>query len=154
MMHTVDPSRDGVILLVEDRKMDVQLALDAFRKAGVENEIKVVTSGDDALDYFYGLGKYSDRSEYPLPNLVLLDLSLPGINGHEVLEEVKATPYLRRIPVIVLTSSQEHFDLEKCYDVGVNSYLVKPVSFAVFCNVVRDVSKYWLGLNVEPPMRR
>ena len=139
------------ILLVEDNRMDVELILDAFREARLGNQIRVVRNGQEALDYLFGQGEYADRQAYPLPDLILLDLKMPGIDGHEVLRRVKETPGLKRLPVVVLTSSREEGDRALSYDNGANSYLVKPVSFEGFLEVVRQVADYWLILNVGPP---
>ncbi len=139
------------ILLVEDNRMDIELTLDAFREARLINTIQVVQNGQEALDFLFGRGKYADRAAYPMPNLVLLDLKLPGIDGFEVLRQIKSTPLLKRLPVIILTSSKEEGDRALSYDTGANSYLVKPVSFDGFLNVVREISNYWLTLNVAPP---
>ena len=114
------------ILLVEDNRMDVELTLDAFREAMLANTIHVSSNGQDALDYLYGRGQYADRQTYPLPSLILLDLKLPGIDGFEVLHQIKETPILKRLPVIILTSSKEEGDRALSYDIGANSYLVKP----------------------------
>jgi CheY-like chemotaxis protein len=139
------------ILLVEDNRMDVELTLDAFREARLQNTIHVSPNGQDALDYLFGRGPYADRAAHPMPSLVLLDLKLPGIDGFTVLREVKATPILKRLPVIILTSSREEGDRALTYDQGANSYLVKPVSFKGFLDVVRQIEGYWLSLNVAPP---
>jgi len=139
------------ILLVEDNRMDVELTLDAFREIHLENRIDVATNGQQALDYLFGQGKYSDRKLYPMPNLILLDLKLPGVDGFEVLRQIKSTPILKRLPVIILTSSKEEGDRALTYDIGANSYLVKPVSFDGFLGVIRQIDGYWLSLNVAPP---
>ena len=139
------------ILLVEDNRMDVELTLDAFREARLHNTVHVATNGRDALDYIFGRAPYADRETYPLPNLVLLDLKLPGIDGFEVLRQIKATPVLKRLPVVILTSSKEEGDRALSYDIGANSYLVKPVSFDGFLGVVRLIEGYWLTLNIAPP---
>jgi CheY-like chemotaxis protein len=144
-------SRPAHILLVEDNRFDVELMLDAFREAQLGNTIHVCGTGMDALDYIFGRNQYADRKHYPLPDLILLDLKLPGLSGHEVLGEIKATPEIKRIPVVILTSSQEAADRVLSYDLGVNSYLVKPVSFENFLEVVWQTSDYWLVLNVGPP---
>ncbi len=140
------------ILLVEDNRMDVELTLNAFQEVRLINPVHVATSGQEALDYLFGRGKYADRETYPLPCLILLDLKLPGIDGFEVLRQIKATPVLKRLPVIILTSSKEDGDRIMSYDRGANSYLVKPVSFEGFLNIVRHIKGYWLSLNVEPPL--
>ena len=139
------------ILLVEDSRMDVELTLDAFREARLANTISVASNGQAALDYLFGRGSYADRTTYPLPNLILLDLKLPGIDGHMVLRQIKGTPELKRLPVIILTSSKEEGDRALSYDNGANSYLVKPVSFEGFLDVVRRLEDYWFTLNVGPP---
>jgi CheY-like chemotaxis protein len=139
------------ILLVEDSRMDVELTLDAFREARLANTIHVASNGQEALDYLFGRGSYADRAAYPLPNLILLDLKLPGIDGHGVLRQIKGTPELKRLPVIILTSSKEEGDRALSYDNGANSYLVKPVSFEGFLDVVRQLEDYWFTLNVGPP---
>jgi CheY-like chemotaxis protein len=139
------------ILLIEDSRMDVELTLDAFREARLANTIRVASTGQAALDYLFGYGPYADRTMYPLPNLILLDLKLPGIDGHAVLRQIKGTPELKRLPVIILTSSKEEGDRALSYDNGANSYLVKPVSFEGFLDVVRQLEDYWFTLNVGPP---
>lgn len=143
--------REALIMLVEDEEMDIELTLDAFREAHLANRIEVCRTGDEALDYLFARGDYGDRQRFPLPDLVLLDLNLPGTNGFEVLRRVKATDGLRRLPVIILTSSAEEGDRAMGYDCGANSYLVKPISFDGFLDVVRVIGEYWLTLNVAPP---
>ena len=140
------------ILLVEDNPMDVELIVDAFKEARLNNKIQTVENGKKALEFLFGEGIYADRKQYPLPDIILLDLKMPGTDGHEVLRRVKATDKLKRLPVIILTSSRDEGDRAMSYDNGANSYLVKPVSFDAFLKVVRQVSKYWLTLNVEPPL--
>jgi CheY-like chemotaxis protein len=139
------------ILLVEDNRMEAELTLDAFNEAKLQNTIQVASDGQEALDYLFGRGKYADRKTYPKPNLVLLDLKLPGIDGFEVLRQIKSTPILKRLPVVILTSSKEEGDRALSYDHGANSYLVKPVSFDGFLGIVRQIEGYWLSLNVAPP---
>ena len=143
-------TKSATILLVEDNEMDVELTLDAFREARFSNSIQVARNGKLALDYLFGRGAYEDRRKYPCPDLILLDLKMPGVDGHEVLRQVKSAEGLKRIPIVVLTSSKEEGDLEMSYDRGANSYLVKPVSFDGFIEVVQKVSDYWLTLNVVP----
>jgi CheY-like chemotaxis protein len=139
------------ILLVEDNRMDVELTLDAFNEAKLQNTIQVASDGQEALDYLFGRGQYADRKAHPMPNLVLLDLKLPGVDGFEVLRQIKTTPILKRLPVVILTSSKEEGDRALSYDRGANSYLVKPVSFDGFLGVVHQIEGYWLALNVAPP---
>ncbi len=139
------------ILLVEDNRMDVELTLDAFREARLMNTVHVAPNGPAALDYLFGRDQFTDREAYPLPDLILLDLKLPGIDGFEVLRQIKSAPILKRLPVVILTSSKEEGDRALSYDIGANSYLVKPVSFDGFLGVVRQIEGYWLSLNVGPP---
>jgi len=140
------------ILLVEDNLMDVELTLDAFREARLSNTVQVARTGQDALDYLFCRGQYTGRESQLLPDLVLLDLKMPGIDGFEVLRQIKSTTGLKRLPVIILTSSKEEGDRAMSYDNGANSYLVKPVSFEGFLDVVRTIGDYWLTLNMGPPM--
>jgi CheY-like chemotaxis protein len=139
------------ILLVEDNRMDVELTLDAFNEAKLSNTIHIASNGQEALDYLFGRGQYADRKAYPIPNLILLDLKLPGIDGFEVLRQIKSTPVLKRLPVVILTSSKEEGDRALSYDHGANSYLVKPISFEGFLDVVKQINGYWFSLNVAPP---
>lgn len=139
------------ILLIEDNPMDVILTLDAFKEAKLKNTINVARSGEEALDYLFGNGKYSDREQFPMPNIVLLDLKMPGIDGFEVLRQIKQTKVLKRIPVIILTSSKEEGDLVLSYDIGANSYLLKPISFNGFVDVVKKIDDYWFSLNISAP---
>lgn len=139
------------ILLVEDNRLDIELTLDAFREVRLGNTIEVATDGEMALDYLFGRGRYADRGAHPLPDLILLDLKMPKVDGHEVLRQIKQAPGLKRLPVVVLTSSKEEGDRVLSYDNGANSYLVKPISFAGFLEVIREIHDYWLTLNVEAP---
>lgn len=140
------------ILLVDDNKMDIALTLDAFREARLLNQIHVAHNGQEALEYLNGIGQFEDRDKYPLPNIILLDLKMPGIDGIEVLKRVKTTPTIKRIPIIILTSSKQEGDRALSYDLGANSYLVKPISFNGFIDVVTKITEYWISLNVEPPI--
>ena len=144
--------KKALILLVEDNIMDVELTLDAFQEARLENKIQVARTGEEALEYLLGEGEFSDRKMHPLPSIILLDLKMPGIDGFGVLKKVKNTDEIKRIPIIILTSSKEEGDRALSYDCGANSYLVKPVSFDGFLDVVKKVTDYWFSLNVEPPV--
>ncbi|MCD6498649.1 MAG: response regulator [Deltaproteobacteria bacterium] len=143
--------KEAVILLVEDNEMDVELTLDAFEHAGLTNKVQVVRNGEQALDYLMGRGEYADRVQFPMPDLVLLDLHLPGMSGQEVLTDLKTRPGLKRLPIVILTSSKQDADRLESYDNGANSFLVKPVGFMNFVEVARTVGDYWLTLNVAPP---
>lgn len=145
-------TRPACILLIDDNPMDVELALDAFREAHLTNQIEVAEDGESGLDYLTGQGRYTDRARYPVPDIILLDLKMPRVDGFEVLRRIKVMPKLKRIPVIILTSSREEGDLALSYDVGANSYLVKPVSFSGFVDIVQQIEDYWLTLNVAAPL--
>jgi len=144
--------REANVLLIDDNRMDVELTLDAFQQVRLSNKVHVQMDGDSALSFLFGRGEFADRTRFPLPDLILLDLKMPGTDGFEVLRQVKAAPVLKRIPVIVLTSSREDGDRIMSYDIGANSYLVKPVKFADFVNVVQTIDDYWLTLNLGPPL--
>ena len=134
------------ILLVEDNPSDVQLTLHALERNHLANRIHVVRDGAEALDYLFSTGPYAERSQRN-PRVVLLDLKLPLIDGLEVLRRMKEDPRTRTIPVVVLTSSREERDIVDSYQLGVNSYIVKPVDFEQFTESVRDIGKYWLVIN-------
>ena len=138
------------ILLVEDDPNDVFLIQRAFSKANLANPIQVMKDGEAAVQYLSGQEPYADRDRYPLPILMLLDLKLPRRSGLEVLEWLKQQPKLKRLPVVVLTSSREHIDLNRPYDLGANSYLVKPVAFDSLLNMVQTLNQYWLIINESP----
>lgn len=138
------------ILLVEDNAMDLELTLHAFRDAGSSHTIHTASTGEETLDYLLGRSPWNDRTLYPMPDLILLDLKLPGMGGHNVLHRIKSTPGLKRIPVIVLTSSREESDVRKSYDNGANSYLLKPASFGGLMDIVNAIDKYWLTMNISP----
>ena len=140
-----------VILLVEDNQDDEELALLAFEKSNIANEVVVARDGEEALDYLFGTGNYAGRDVSVLPQVVLLDLKLPKVEGLEVLQRLRADPRTRRLPVVVLTSSREEQDLMESYDLGANSYVRKPVDFAQFVEAMRQLQMYWLVLNEPPP---
>ena len=137
----------NTILLVEDNPDDVALFQRALRKAALDYPLQVVSDGEAAIAYLAGEGLYADRSNHPLPRLVLLDLKLPRKSGHEVLEWLRAQPDLRRLPVVVLTTSREIGDINRAYDFCANSYLVKPFSFDGLMDMVRTLHSYWLNMN-------
>ena len=140
----------NAILLVEDNEMDVMLTLDAFGQVLPEATIHVARNGREALDYLFGVGKYADREQYSLPQLILLDLKMPGISGLDVLCQVKDNIDLKRLPVIVLSSSNVDKDIHRSYDLGANSYLVKPIVFDEFIDMVKRIGDYWLAINQLP----
>lgn len=138
------------ILLVEDDYNDILLIKRAFRKANIQQPMNMVSDGDEAIAYLSRAGEYSNSQTYPIPKLVLLDLKLPRRSGLEVLDWINQQPVLKRLLVVVLTSSQESSDLDRAYDLGANSYLVKPVNFQDFVKLIDLVERYWFQLNQQP----
>jgi CheY-like chemotaxis protein len=143
--------KDKTILLVEDNPSDVDLTKRALKKGHIVNELVVVTDGQEALDYLLGVGAYAGRDTSDLPTLTLLDLKLPKVSGLDVLRRIRTERTTRRIPVVILTSSREEQDMAAGYDLGVNSYIRKPVDFEHFVQSVSQLGLYWLVLNEPPP---
>jgi two-component system, response regulator len=139
------------ILLVEDNSADVELTLHALRKEKLANKIEVVGDGDEALDFLFCRGRFSNRSFDRPPRLVLLDLKLPKVDGLEVLHALKADPRTRPIPVVILTASKEEKDMVNGYQMGVNAYIQKPVDFEQFRSIVKELGLFWLVVNQPPP---
>jgi CheY-like chemotaxis protein len=137
------------ILLVEDSARDAELTMRALKKGGLANKLLWVKDGQEALDYLFRQGEFAQRAE-GVPRLVLLDLKMPRVDGIEVLRSVKADETTRKIPVVVMTSSQEENDLARSYELGVNSYVVKPVDFAAMTELARQAGYYWLAINRTP----
>lgn len=138
------------ILLVEDDPKDVELTLEALSQHNLANEVVVVRDGAEALDYLHRNGKFSMRTEGN-PAVVLLDLKLPKVNGMQVLAQMKSDEKLKYVPIVVLTSSRESRDLEECYKLGVNAYVVKPVKFTDFVSAVKELGVFWALINEAPP---
>ena len=138
------------ILLVEDSPEDCAATIRAFQRAGLRNEIVHCADGDDALDYLFRRGDYTDSSRSPRPGIILLDLNLPGTDGREVLEHVKADESLRQIPVIVRTTSMDQRDILACYKSGANSYIQKPVNIDGFFKAVQSLKDYWFEVVILP----
>jgi len=141
------------ILLVEDNADDVELAVHALRREQLVNDIAVARDGEEALDFIFCRGPYAHRSFQSPPQLILLDLKLPKVEGLEVLRAVKSDPRSKAIPVVVMTSSREERDLVDSYKLGVNAYVQKPVDFDQFRNVVKELGLFWLVINQLPPPR-
>ncbi|MCX6269813.1 MAG: response regulator [Bacteroidetes bacterium] len=139
------------ILLIEDNPSDIELTRRAFVKANILNDLVVVEDGKEALDYLFGTGKYADRDTTHMPLLVLLDLKLPVIDGLEVLRRIRENERTRYLLVVILTSSGEERDLNTGYQLGANSYIIKPVDFIRFTEAVRQLGLYWLVINEPPP---
>jgi two-component system response regulator len=138
------------ILLVEDNPNDVELTLLAFQENRIAKNIHVVRDGAEALEFIFGREPESGRDLVIRPKVILLDLKLPKLDGWEVLQRLKSDPRTRSIPVVVLTTSREEPDIARCYLLGANSYIVKPVDFTLFSEVARELSYYWLSLNQAP----
>src|ERR1700677_3745087 len=138
------------ILLVEDNPDDLEMSLHALRKAKIANRIQVARDGQEALDFIFCEGDFAGRKLEDGPKVILLDLKLPKVDGLEVLKRIKSDPHTRKIPVVVLTSSKEQNDVIASYDLGTNSYIVKPVSLDQFVAAVQNLGMYWLLLN-QPP---
>ena len=145
--------RSRIILLVEDNPDDVELTLCAFQQSKVVNQIVVVHDGEEALDYLFGTGSHDGRDLTVMPEVVLLDLKLPKVDGMGVLRRMRSDERTRRLPVVVLTSSNEERDIISSYDLGANSFVRKPVDFAQFMDAAHQLGLYWLVLNEAPASR-
>lgn len=140
------------ILLVEDNPSDIELTKRALGKAHIVNELTVAEDGQEALDYLFGTGSHTGRDVTILPAAILLDLKLPKVDGLEVLKRIRADKRTKRLPVVILTSSQEEQDITASYDLGANSYIRKPVDFSQFAVAIENLGLYWLVLNELPPV--
>lgn len=139
------------ILLVEDNVTDAELTIRELKKHNMANNLVHVKNGEEALDFIFGTGPYKDTRDVAIPpKVMLLDIQMPKVNGIEVLEKIKADPRTRAMPVVILTSSKENPDIQKCYALGANSYIVKPVNFESFAQSIKNLGFYWLLLN-QPP---
>jgi two-component system, response regulator len=145
---------NSVILLVEDNPDDEALTIRALKKNNIKNTVVVAHDGAEALDYLFGTGAHAGRDVSSLPQIVLLDLKLPKVDGLGVLRAIRGDARTRRVPVVILTSSKEERDLVESYDLGTNSYIRKPVDFTAFIEAVRQLGLYWLVLNESPPEPR
>jgi CheY-like chemotaxis protein len=139
-----------LILLVEDSPEDFETTVRALRKAGLVNAIHRCEDGEEALDYLHRRGAYADPAKAPRPALVMLDLNLPGTDGRQVLDDIKTTEHLKKTPVIVLTTSTDERDIDKCYRMGANSYIKKPVDLEGFLCAIERFKDYWFGVVVLP----
>jgi CheY-like chemotaxis protein len=138
------------VLLVEDNPGDVLLFQRAYRKAQVAYPLQVINDGQAAIDYLQGAAPYNERRHFPMPSLVLLDLKLPRKSGHEVLAWIRSQAALRRLPVVILSSSNQQIDVDRAYDLTINSYLVKPATSTALLELVRLIEQYWLRANMQP----
>lgn len=139
-----------VILVVEDSPEDYEATMRVFKKSGLVNPVVHCEDGDEALDYVFKRGKYGDAGNYPTPGLILLDLNLPGTDGREFLNKIKKDPKLKKIPVVVLTTSSSEEDINRCYEAGANSYVCKPVSVPDLIKAVQHLKAFWIELALYP----
>ena len=144
----------STILLIEDNPGDVRLTERALKKSNIANDLVIARDGQEAIDYLFGSGSYAGRDLSAMPVLILLDLKLPKVDGLEVLRRIRADARTRRLPVVILTSSREEQYIVQAYDLGVNSYIRKPVDFDQFLEATRQLGIYWLVLNEPPPPAR
>lgn len=138
------------ILLIEDNKHDAELAMMALEESNLANHAVRLKDGEEALNYIFAKGPYADRDIHQQPKVILLDLKMPKVGGLEVLQQIRSDERTRRIPVVVLSSSKEEKDVSMCYQLGVNSYIVKPVDFDQLTNIISLISSYWVLLNHSP----
>ena len=148
---TVSDHRTPRILLVEDNSSDIELTFRAIQQIDANFDIILCRDGQEALDFLFAKGKYADRERNELPELILLDLKLPKVGGHEVLKAIRANEDTQCIPVVMLTTSDETQDIIQSYKLGINSYVCKPVDYEDFCKTISDLTRYWLTTNVPPP---
>ena len=147
-------SDQALILLVEDREDDILLVRKAFKAAFIENPLQVVRDGEEAIAYLQGEGRYSNRAEHPLPELILLDLKMPKMDGFDVLTWIRQQPGIRALPVVVLTSSDQIKDVNRAYDLGANSFLVKPLDFQNYTQLTKLINEYWMKSSKIPETYR
>ncbi|SLM32458.1 FOG: CheY-like receiver [Desulfamplus magnetovallimortis] len=147
------PDKNDLILIVEDSEEDYFTILRAFKKAGLRNSFVRCKDGDEALDYLFCRREFIDPGKAPRPSIVLLDLNMPGTDGREVLKEIKNTPRLRKIPVVVMTTSSCPDDINRSYDQGANSYISKPIGFEAYIKAVEKIADYWFDIVSLPQCR-
>jgi CheY-like chemotaxis protein len=152
-MSANEAVRPAIILLVEDDAGDQEITRRSLAKAKLKNDLFIVEDGEQALDYLFRRGAYTDPAVSPRPDLVLLDLNLPKVDGRQVLEEIRKTPELKRLVVVIMTTSQQEADIVRSYELGVNSYVTKPMDFDQFSKVIQDIGHYWFQVVVLPQER-
>src|SRR4030042_2124609 len=150
-MRTVEEAKPALILLVEDDQGSQELTRRALDEGKFRNELRIVEDGEEALAYLFRRGKYKDPATSPTPDLLLLDLNLPRVDGREVLEQVRADSKLRRMAVVVLTTSRQGEDILRSYELGCNSFITKPVDMNQFMQVIQALERYWFQIGVLPP---
>jgi len=139
--------KEHEIILIEDNSIDAELAIKALKRGGAEGEIHILKDGADALEYFFGMGKFKGRQTNILPSLVLLDLMIPKVSGFEVLELIRANKHTSSIPVVVFSSSSVDADIEKAYQLGANAFIVKPIDFNSYSQLMKSVAEFWINCN-------
>ena len=144
-------SKSIIMMYAEDDPEDRMLLQDAWEESDLSNDLHFVEDGEALMDYLHRRGKYAELSDAPLPGLILLDLNMPKKDGREALGEIKADPTLRRIPIVVLTTSREEEDIIRSYDMGVSGFVIKPVTFESLCEMIKGLSKYWFEIVELPP---
>lgn len=147
----MNKAKPATILLVEDDRGDQELTRRALGEGKIRNELRIVEDGEEALAYLFRRGKYKDPTTSPRPDLLLLDLNLPRVDGREVLEQIRADSKLRRMAVVVLTTSRQEEDILRSYELGCNSFITKPVDMNQFMQVIQTLEKYWFQIVVLPP---
>lgn len=148
----MNKSKSIIILMADDDPEDRMLAQDALEEARLDNELHFVTDGEELIEYLNRRGEYEELKTQPLPGLILLDLNMPRKDGREALQEIKSNPKLRHIPIVVLTTSTAEVDIVKTYDLGVNSFITKPVTFEGLVDVMRGLGRYWFSIVSLPPV--
>jgi CheY-like chemotaxis protein len=138
------------ILIAEDDEEDRMLVEEAMEESLLVNPLYFVQNGEEVMDFLYNIGKYADKNKYPLPGLILLDLNMPKKDGRQVLGEIRQDPNLKKIPIIILTTSKAEEDILRSYDLGVNSYITKPVTFDGLVEIVKNLGKYWFEIVTIP----
>ena len=141
----------GPLLIAEDNDMDLELAMEALNSLNLANKIEVTRDGEEALDFLFYRGKFKDR-EPSIPVVILLDIKMPKVDGIEVLKEIKMDEELKKVPVVMLTSSKEEKDISKCYELGVNAFVVKPVDFEQFNTAIKEIGLFW-GVSNQVPLK-
>jgi CheY-like chemotaxis protein len=150
-MRTGNKGKPAIILLAEDDRGDQELTRRALAEGKIRNELHIVENGEEALSYLFRRGKYKDPATSPRPDLLLLDLNLPRVDGRQVLEQIRADSKLRRMAVVVLTTSRQEEDILRSYEVGCNSFITKPVGLEQFIQVIQALEEYWFQIVVLPP---
>jgi CheY-like chemotaxis protein len=141
------------LIIADDDQEDCLLAADALKEARLVNDLHIVADGEELLDYLCRQGKYTDKRISPTPSLIMIDLNMPKKDGREAIKEIKSNPKLRHLPIVVLTTSKAEEDIYRSYELGVNSYITKPVTFEALVDVIQTIGKYWFEIVELPPQR-